>query len=172
MATGSRYRVKFRRVRMGKTDYRARKQLLISRKPRLVVRKSLKNTQIQIIVPEQSGDVTLVCANTQDLKKYGFTAATGNITSAYLAGLLLGYRAKKKGQTEAIADLGLYHTTKGGLLYAAIKGAVDAGLEIPHDPKIFPTEDRIMGKHIDKYRKTNIAEQFTAAKQKIEGEFK
>ncbi len=172
MATGSRYKVKFRRVRMGKTDYRARKQLLISRKPRFVVRKSLKNTLIQIIVPQSVGDVTKVCASTQDLRKYGYTAATGNVTSAYLAGLLVGYRARKQGQTEAIADLGLYHTTKGGLLFAAIKGAVDAGLEIPHDPEIFPSEDRIMGKHIDKYRKTNIAEQFQAVKQKIEGEFR
>lgn len=172
MAKTSRYKVKFRRVRMGKTDYRARKQLLISKKPRLVIRKSLKNTQLQIILPQSAGDVTLVCANTQDLKKYGYTAPTGNVTSAYLAGLLLGYRAKKKGQTEAITDLGLYHTTKGGLLFAALKGAIDAGLEIPHDKKIFPSDDRISGKHIDKYRKTNIVEQFQAAKQKIEGEFR
>ncbi len=172
MAAGSRYRVKFRRVRMGKTDYRSRKQLLISKKPRLVIRKSLKNTQVQIIVPKSAGDATLVSANTQDLKKYGYTAATGNVTSAYLAGLLLGYRAKKKGQTEAIPDLGLYHATKGGLLFAALKGAVDAGLSIPHDPGIFPSDDRITGKHIDKYRKTNIAEQFGAVKQKIEGEFR
>lgn len=172
MATGPRYRVKFKRVRMGKTDYRARKQLLISKKPRLVIRKSLKNTQVQIILPEKAGDKTLVAASTQDLKKYGYTAATGNITSAYLAGLLLGYRAKKNGQTEAVADLGLYHTTKGGLIFAALKGAVDAGLIIPHDAKIFPSDDRITGKHIDKYRKTNIAEQFVEVKQKIEGEFK
>ena len=172
MATGPRYRVKFRRVRDGKTDYRTRKQLLISRKPRLVIRKSLQNTQLQIVVPAPSGDTTLVSANTHDLKKYGYTAGTGNTSSAYLAGLLLGYRAKKAGQTEAILDAGLYHTTKGGLLFAALKGAVDAGLSIPHDPEIFPSEDRITGKHIDKYRKTNVAEQFVAVKQKIQGEFR
>ncbi|MBU4491615.1 MAG: 50S ribosomal protein L18, partial [Euryarchaeota archaeon] len=114
MATGARYRVKFRRVRSGKTDYRARKQLLISRKPRLVVRKSLNNTLLQIVIPERAGDVTLVSANTGDLKKYGYTGGTGNITSAYLTGLLLGYRAKKSGQNMAILDAGLYHTTKGG----------------------------------------------------------
>lgn len=170
MATGARYKVKFRRVRSGKTDYRTRKQLLISRKPRLVVRKSLKNTLLQIVVPQAAGDVTLVSANTSDLKKYGYTGGTGNIASAYLAGLLLGYRAKKSGQKEAILDAGLYHTTKGGRLFAALKGAVDAGMEIPHDAEIFPSEDRIMGKHIDKYRKTNIAEQFAAVKQKIQAE--
>lgn len=172
MATGARYRVKFRRVRNGKTDYRARKQLLISRKPRLVIRKSLKNTRVQIIVPSKTGDVTLVSANTNDLKKYGYTGGTGNITSAYLTGLLLGYRAKKTGQKEAILDAGLYHTTKGGRLFAALKGAVDAGMEIPHNPEIFPSQERITGKHIDAYRKTNISEQFEAVKQKIQGDFR
>ncbi|VVB89132.1 50S ribosomal protein L18 [uncultured archaeon] len=172
MATGARYRVKFRRARDGKTDYRARKQLLISRKPRFVVRKSLKNTSMQLILPEKEGDVTLVSANTADLKKYGYTGGTGNLPSAYLAGLLLGYRAKKKGQAEAILDAGLYQVTKGGRIYAALKGAVDSGLEIPHDPEIFPSEDRITGKHIDKYKKTNISGQFDAVKQKIQGEFR
>lgn len=172
MATGARYRVKFRRVRNGKTDYRARKQLLISRKPRLVIRKSSKNTTVQIIVPSKTGDVTLVSANTNDLKKYGYTGGTGNITSAYLTGLLLGYRAKKTGQKEAILDAGLYHTTKGGRLFAALKGAVDAGMEIPHNPEIFPSQERITGKHIDAYRITNISEQFEAVKQKIQGEFR
>jgi large subunit ribosomal protein L18 len=172
MATGARYRVKFRRVRNGKTDYRARKQLLISRKPRLVIRKSLKNIRVQIIVPSKTGDVTLVSANTNDLKKYGYTGGTGNITSAYLTGLLLGYRAKKTGQKEAILDAGLYHTTKGGRMFAALKGAVDAGMEIPHNPEIFPSQERITGKHIDAYRKTNISEQFEAVKQKIQGEFR
>ncbi|MCZ7357306.1 MAG: 50S ribosomal protein L18 [Candidatus Methanoperedens sp.] len=172
MATGARYRVRFRRARTGKTDYRARKQLLISRKPRLVVRKSLKNTIIQLVLLDKKGDVTIASANTSELKKYGYDAGTGNIPSAYLTGLLLGYRAKKKGQTEAILDQGICHTTKGGRIYAALKGAVDSGLEIPHSKEIFPSEDRITGKHIDKYRKTNISGQLEAAKQKIQGEFR
>ena len=172
MATGARYRVQFRRARMGRTDYRARKQLLISRIPRLVVRKSLKHTIIQLVKPAAKGDVTIASANTADLKKYGYTGGTGNLPSAYLTGLLLGYRAKKVGQAEAILDMGLYHSTGGGRIYAALKGAVDAGLEIPHDPEILPKEDRITGKHIDKYRKTSVSEQFQAAKQKIQGEFR
>ncbi len=171
MATGARYRVKFRRARAGKTDYRARKQLIISRKPRLVVRKSLKNTNIQLVIPGTEGDSTLVSANTVELKKYGFTG-TGNLPSAYLTGLLVGYRAKKIGHAEAILDLGLCHATKGGRIYAALKGAVDSGLEIPHDPEIFPADERITGKNIDKYRKSNISAQFESAKQKIQGEFR
>ncbi len=172
MATGARYRVRFRRARAGKTDFRARRQLIISRKPRLVVRKSLKNTNLQLVIPEKDGDSTLVCANTVELKKYGFIGGTGNLPSAYLAGLLIGYRAKKIGHKEAILDLGLCHATKGGRIYAALKGAVDSGLDIPHDPGIFPGDERITGKSIDKYRKTNISEQFESAKQKIQGEFR
>jgi len=172
MATGPRYKVQFRRVRAGKTDYRARKQLIISRKPRLVVRKSLKNTNIQLVVPAKEGDSTLVSANTVELKKYGFTGGTGNLPSAYLAGLLIGYRAKKNGHEQAILDIGLSHATKGGRIFAALKGAVDSGLLVPHDPEIFPSEERLNGKSIDKFRKTNISAQFESAKQKIHGEFR
>lgn len=169
MATGSRYRVPFRRARTGKTDYRARKQMLISRKPRLVVRKSLKNIEVQLVVPGQKGDETLASANSADLKRYGYTGGTGNIAAAYLTGMLLGYRAQKKEQREAILDIGLYHATKGGRIFAALKGAVDSGLQIPHDPEIFPSEERITGKQIDEYRKTGIAENVEAVKQEIQG---
>ena len=49
MTQGPRYHVKPRRRREGKTDYRKRLRLLRSGKVRMVVRKSLKNTQIQLI---------------------------------------------------------------------------------------------------------------------------
>ena len=169
MATGSRYRVRFRRARMGKTDFRARKQMLISGKPRFVVRKSLKNMLTQVIVPGENGDVTLVSANSRELKKYGYNGSTGNVTSAYLTGMLLGYRAQKKGNSGAILDIGLYQATRGGRIFAALKGAVDAGMDIPHDPEIFPSEERIMGKHVDEYRNTSMSEEFEAVKQKIQG---
>lgn len=168
MATGSRYKVQFKRVREGKTDYRARKQLLISRKPRLVVRKSLSNTEVQLILPGQNGDLTLASANTSELKKFGYSGGTGSLPAAYLAGLILGKRAKKIGKSDAILDIGLYHATKGGRIFSALKGAIDAGIDIPHDPEILPSADRISGKHIDKYRKTNVNEQFEAVKQKIQ----
>lgn len=170
MATGPRYSVKFRRVRAGKTDYRARKHMLYSRKPRLVIRKSLKHTTIQVIVLGEAGDRTLVSASTDDLGKYGYTGATGNSTAAYLAGLLLGYRAKKNGLAEAITDIGLYHATKAGRVFAALNGAVDAGMDIPHNSEIFPSEDKISGKEIDEFRNSNLSEQFEAVKAKIQGE--
>jgi hypothetical protein len=33
-------------------------------------------------------------------------------------------------------------------LYAALKGAIDAGLKIPYNEEILPSEDRIKGEHI------------------------
>ena len=41
--------VPFKRKREGKTDYKKRLKLLSSSKPRLVIRKSLKNMTVQII---------------------------------------------------------------------------------------------------------------------------
>ena len=45
MAKSGNYRVQLRRRREGKTDYQARKALVISRKPRLVTRASLRMSQ-------------------------------------------------------------------------------------------------------------------------------
>jgi hypothetical protein len=37
---------------------------------------------------------------------------------------------------------------KGSRIYAALKGAVDAGLEIPYNPEVLPDDSRISGEHI------------------------
>ena len=50
MATGPRYKVPFRRRREGRTNYHLRLKLLLSRQDRVVVRKSARNIQIQLIV--------------------------------------------------------------------------------------------------------------------------
>jgi large subunit ribosomal protein L18 len=151
MAHGPTYRVPFRRRREGKTDYRLRKKLVMSRKPRLVVRKSLKYLYLQLIEARVNGDIVLVQANTKELAKYGWKGGTGNIPAAYLAGLLLGKRALSKGIKNAILDIGRYPATKGNRLFAALKGALDAGMEIPHGEEILPDEERIKGVHIAKY---------------------
>lgn len=151
MAKSCTYRVPYRRRREGKTDYRLRKKLVSSKKLRLVIRKSLKHLYLQLIEAKVDGDRVLVQANTKELSKYGWKGGTGNLPAAYLAGLLLGKRALKKGYNSAILDLGLYSITKGSRLFAALKGALDAGMEIPHSEEILPDEDRIKGKHIVEY---------------------
>ena len=64
---------------------------------------------------------------------------------------MLGKKAKDKGIKNAILDLGLNKSVKGNRFYAALSGALDGGLEIPHNPEILPPKDRITGSHITKY---------------------
>ncbi|MBE0527532.1 MAG: 50S ribosomal protein L18, partial [Candidatus Thorarchaeota archaeon] len=148
MAHGPTYRVKFRRRREGKTNYYRRKSLLQSRRPRLVVRKTNTNTLVQIINASVVGDMTVASATASELSNHGWSASTGNLPAAYLTGFLAGLRAKNRGIKGAILDVGLNPPIKGSRIYAALKGAVDAGLEIPHSPEILPADDRISGEHI------------------------
>ena len=152
MATGPRYRVPFRRRREGKTNYRSRRALVLSRVPRLVVRLTLKHAIVQVIEAESIGDKVLVSAHSNELAKaYGWLSNRGNIPSAYLTGLLCGFKAMANGVDKAFLDIGLHIPSKGTRIFAALKGAVDAGVEVPHSEDILPDEGRISGKHIADY---------------------
>ncbi|MEM2987711.1 MAG: 50S ribosomal protein L18 [Candidatus Bathyarchaeia archaeon] len=154
MAKGSRYSVPYRRRREGKTDYHKRKALILSRKPRLVVRGSLKNIIVQIIAAKPCGDEVLVSAHSREiLKNYGWKAPRGNIPAAYLTGLLCGLKAKAKGIEEAVLDIGLRSPTKGARIFAALKGVLDAGLSVPYGEEKLPDDSRIQGIHIAQYAK-------------------
>lgn len=151
MSHGSRYRVPLRRRREQKTDYQARKAFVVSRKPRLVARSSLKNTIAQIVVAKPHGDEVLASAHTRELvNKYSWKATTGNIPAAYLTGLLCGLKAKKNGVSEAILDLGLVSPTKGSKVFSTLSGVVDAGITIPHSPEKI-IKERLVGYHIQDY---------------------
>jgi len=143
--------VPHRRRRELKTDYQKRFALLKSGKCRLVVRKSLSNVTCHVVKYEPTGDRCLVSAGTHELKKLGWKANTGNIPAAYLAGLLCGVRAKKNKISEAVLDMGLYKPTAGSRIFAALRGAVDAGLSVAHSGKILPSDDRTKGAHVASY---------------------
>jgi len=152
MAKGPRYCVPFRRRREGKTDYNLRKALLLSGKPRLVARGSLKHMFAQIVIAKPSGDEIIVSAHSRELaKNYGWKAPNGNLPTAYLTGLLCGLKAKTKGVKEAILDIGLHSPSKGARVFAVLKGALDAGITVPHSEDKFPEEKRIRGEHIAAY---------------------
>ncbi|MFQ6050402.1 MAG: 50S ribosomal protein L18 [Candidatus Hydrothermarchaeota archaeon] len=148
---GPKRRVPFRRKREGKTDYRLRMKLILSNKPRLVVRRSLKNTNVQLIEASEKGDVTIASANSKELEKFGWKASTGNVPASYLTGLLCGIRALRKGKKEAVLDIGLQTPIRGSRIFSALKGAIDAGLNIPHSDEVFPDESRLRGIHISEY---------------------
>lgn len=156
MANGPRYAVPFRRRREGRTDYKLRRALVRSGRPRAVVRTTNKYVYVQIVDAELRGDIVRAAATSRELAKMGWKGATGNIPSAYLTGTLAARRAVAKGVKEAVLDLGLRSSTKGSKLFAVLKGLSDGGLEIPHSDDPVPAKDRLSGAHISSYAK-NLA---------------
>ncbi len=156
MAKGKRYRVPRRRRREGKTDYRKRISLIKSRKKRLVVRIQNNTIISQIIEYNPKGDETITQAISKELKEYGYEGNYSNIPAAYLTGLLIGKRAQEKEIKEAVLDIGRRTPVKGSKTFAVLKGAVEAGMEIPHGKKVLPDEERIKGKHIEEYKDKDL----------------
>jgi len=113
----------------------------------------------------------LSSATSIELEKYGYSGSTGNTTAAYLAGLLFGYRTIGRGFTEGVLDIGLYTSTAGSRVYAALRGAVDAGMDIPHNPTIFPADERIRGETVAAYTAVDLPSIFEATKAQIVSEF-
>ncbi|RLF29065.1 MAG: 50S ribosomal protein L18 [Thermoplasmata archaeon] len=167
MKHGPRYHVKPRRRREGKTDYRRRLRLLRSKKTRIVVRKSLRNIRVQFIEYNPDGDRVIASAISQELKKiYNWKYSVSTTPAAYLTGLLAGKRAKEQGIEEGVLDIGRQKPTKGSRLFAAMKGVIDAGIKCPHSSEIIPSEDRLLGKHLNK----EITPTVNTIKNKIIGE--
>ncbi|MCY3411214.1 MAG: 50S ribosomal protein L18 [Candidatus Heimdallarchaeota archaeon] len=164
MAKGPRYRVPLRRRREGKTDFYSRRELLKSGRVRAVIRKSSKNMQIQFVEALPDGDKTLASSNSLQLKDFGWNITGGNIPAAYVTGYLAGKRALAAGIDDAIADLGLQVRQKGGRIYAALKGIIDAGLEIPASDIVFPEEDILKGAHL-KNTSEELRENFARYKE-------
>nr|CAG4645677.1 EOG090X09YS [Lynceus sp. MCZ IZ 141354] len=104
-----RYQVKFRRRREGKTDYRARKRLVVQDKNkyntpkyRLIVRFSNKNIVCQVAYARIEGDVIVCAANSHELPRYGVKVGLSNYAAAYCTGLLLARRLLKKFKLDSI----------------------------------------------------------------------
>jgi len=167
----SRYQVKYRRRREGKTDYSRRYALIIqdktkfaSHKYRLVVRLTNKDTICQVIYSKIQGDFVLAAAYGHELTRYGLPVGHTNYAAAYATGLLVARRVLKKlgldtkyvGNTnvngedysvtpidgdrrpfKAFLDVGLRKTSTGSKIFAAMKGATDGGLNIPHSVSRF-----------------------------------
>jgi len=193
-----RFQVKYRRRREGKTDYYARKRLVVQDKNkyntpkyRMIVRFTNIDIICQIAYARIEGDVIVCAAYSHELPRYGVKVGLTNYSAAYCTGLLLGRRILEKfkldtiyqGQTEVTGeqfqvesvdgqpgafrcflDVGLARTTTGARVFGALKGAVDAGLDIPHGVKRFPGYDgeskefhadihrkHILGQHIADY---------------------
>ncbi|GFH05536.1 component of cytosolic 80S ribosome and 60S large subunit [Haematococcus lacustris] len=195
----SRYQVKYRRRRSGKTDYRARLRLVRqdknkynTHKYRLVVRFSNKDITCQIVYATIQGDVVVTAAYAHELPEYGLKVGLTNYSAAYCVGLLCARRVLTKfgladtyaGQEEpdgadynveavedgprpfyCLLDTGLKRTSTGSKVFAALKGALDGGLDIPHNEKRFVgygnkkldaevLQKYILGGHVSEYQET------------------
>lgn len=98
-----RFQVKFRRRRQGKTDYYARKRLVVqdknkynTAKYRLIVRFTNKDVVAQIACSKIEGDHILAAAYSHELPRYGVKVGLTNYAAGYCTGLLLARRLLTK----------------------------------------------------------------------------
>ena len=117
----------------------------------MVVRITSNHTITQLVKIGENGDETLVSATSKQLKDFGWLGNGKNTSAAYLTGYLFGKRALSEDYDETILDIGLQPAIKGTKSYAALKGALDAGLYIPHNESMLPDDSRIRGEHIAQY---------------------
>ena len=167
---GTRRRSVFRRRQSGQTDYHRRLKLLRGKKARAVVRVSNTRVTCQMVNWSAGGDMVVASVTGSDLtKKYDWPAefSQKSVPACYLAGFALGKEAISKGCSEAVLDIGLAGSTVGGRVFSALKGMIDAGMEIPHSEVVLPEDDRINGENIS----DKIGSAVEATKTKIEGAY-
>lgn len=106
------------RRREGKTNYKKRINLLLSRLPRLVVRFTDKHILCQIVEYGEKGD--FVKASVFDNK---------NQDGCKKAGIKIGEKAKELGVKKLILDLGLGQNKSR--VVACARGVLSTGVEMP-----------------------------------------
>lgn len=151
------YRARLRLTTQDKNKYNTHKY-------RFVVRFSNKDVTCQVVYAAIAGDVVVAAAYAHELPKYGLKVGLNNYSAAYATGLLLARRVLTKfgladtykGQEEpdgedylveaadegprpfyCLLDAGLKRTSTGSKTFGALKGALDGGLNIPHNEKRF-----------------------------------
>ena len=153
MKTPQRYTVPFRRKRQGLTNYRKRRLMLLSRLPRLVIRKSLAHIWLQVVTYHENGDSIVASSHSKELKTMGWPFKANNLPASYLVGMLLAKHCQKKNVKTLVLDLGLQSSVGGSRLFAALKGVIDGGVHVSCSPEVLPSQERILGKHIAEYVK-------------------
>ena len=153
-----------RRLREEKTNYRKRRYLLMGRRDYITVQISSENTLVQIHKPEMQGDKVMASAHSRYLLGKGWKGSRKNIPADYLTGYLAGKKALVKGVNTAVLYSGTRRYTQR--MAAALKGVIDAGLEVPADSETFPNDERLAGKHL------KVQNEIDKVKSAIDGEVK
>ena len=172
-----------------------------SPKYRFVVRFTNRDVICQVVYATLSGDVTICAAYSHELPKYGMKAGLTNYAATYATGLLCARRLLTKygladayeGKTEDLGedyhveqgdeearpfkcflDTGLVRTSTGARVFAALKGAVDGGLDIPHNEKRFAGYDLQDKSHdadtLERYIKGGVVAEYAEEMQEEEPE--
>ena len=155
----------------------------------------------QVIYATIQGDVTICSAYSHELPKFGMKAGLTNYAATYATGLLCARRLLTKcgldetyeGNTENLGDdyhveaaaderrpfkcfldTGLVRTSTGSRVFAALKGAVDGGLDIPHNDKRYAGYD-LQDKSLDtetleRYIKGGVVAEYAEEMQEEEPE--
>ena len=168
MAKGRNQRLRFKRRRNAETDYHRRSRMLRGGLPRAVVRVSNTQVTCQLVSYEPEGDRVLESITGKSLvtsHKWPSDASRKSVPACYLAGFAMATSAISGGHSQAIMDIGLAASSSGNRAYAALKGMIDAGMDIPHSEEVLPSEERINGEHIGE----GIAKAVAATKKSIGG---
>ena len=151
-----------RRLREKKTNYRKRSRMLMGRRDFVTVQITNENTQVQIHKPEMAGDLVVASAHSRYLPTKGWKGSRKSVPASYLTGYLAGKKAVKNGSTGAILYTGTRRYTER--MSAALKGVIDAGLNVAAGPDSFPDDARINGDHL------KVKNDVQAMKSAIDGE--
>lgn len=135
-----------RRLREEKTNYRRRRAMLMGKKDFITVKISNENMLVQIHAPELAGDKVIASAHSRFLLKNGWKGSRKSVSAAYLTGYFAGKKAMGKGVKDAILYSGTDSYTQR--MAAALKGVIDAGMQIPANSETFPSDERINGQHL------------------------
>ncbi len=153
-----------RRLREEKTNYRKRGTMLMGKRNFITVNISNQNSQVQILTPGMTGDKVVSSAHSRHLLEKGWKGSRKSVSAAYLTGYLAGKKALSQGAKDAILYTGTKRYTQR--MAAALKGVIDAGLEVPANEETFPSEDRINGEHL------TVKNDIPKMKSTIDGEVK
>ena len=141
-----------RRRRENKTNYSKRLKMLKGETPRIVVRKTNKYIIAQYITSSAAQDKIEMGINSKKLLNHGwpknFAGSLKSIPAAYLTGYLFGKTLQKEKKEAPIVDFGMAQTLHKTKLFAFLKGAIDAGIEIKCKKEAFPEEEKIQGKNL------------------------
>jgi len=135
-----------RRLREEKTNYKKRGTMLMGKHDFITVNITNENTQVQILKPGMTGDKVVASAHSRYLLEKGWKGSRKSVPAAYLTGYLAGKKALGQGAKDAILYTGTRRYTQR--MAAALKGVIDAGVQVPANAETFPPDGRLNGEHL------------------------